>query len=193
MAARAANRRGLGSRAGNALLTVAAAGGLLCIVLVPLAFVFHVTLIMFKTGSMSPTIPAGSLAVVRQIPAADIHVGDIVTVDRSPAPPITHRVTSVSPAPGGARLITLRGDANPADDPAPYLVHSVRLVVFSVPRLAYAVRAASDPLVMGAITVGAAALVTWAFWPRGTEDHRARHGRPRRAGAARALADKVAR
>lgn len=175
MAARVPNGRGLAGRAGNALLTVAAAGGVVCIVLVPLAFVFHVTLIMFKTGSMSPTIPAGSLAIVRQIPASQVHVGDIVTVDRSPAPPVTHRVTSVSPAPGGARAITLRGDANPADDPAPYVVKHVRIVLYSVPRLAYVVRAISDPLVMGAISVGAAALVTWAFWPRGVGDYRARH------------------
>ena len=176
---RRAERRSWTSCVGSALLTVAALLGTVCIVLVPLAFVFHISLIMFKTNSMSPTMPAGSLALVRDIPASDVHVGDVVTVDRSPAPPITHRVTSVDPGPGSARTITLRGDANPADDPAPYVVTRVRRVMIAVPRLAYAVRAVSDPVVMAGITLAAAALVTWAFWPR----DRARRGRPRHAAA----------
>jgi signal peptidase len=45
-------------------------------------------------------------------------------------------------------------------------VSQVRVVLFSVPRLAYAVVTLSHPLVLGGITVGTAALVTWAFWPR---------------------------
>lgn len=178
-------RRGLVSRAGNALLTVAALGGAVCIVLVPLALAFHVTLIMFKTGSMGPTIPAGSLAVVREIPASQVHVGDVVTVDRDALPPVTHRVTSVTAAPDGARVITMRGDANPADDPYPYTVTHVRVVMFSVPQLAYAVRSVSNPLVMGTVTVGSALLVTWAFWPKGERAPRlrrsARHAEPQHA------------
>lgn len=157
------------------MLTLAAVGGLVCIVLVFLAFFFNITLIMFKTGSMSPTIPAGSLAIVQQIPASDIHVGDVVTVNRPPGPPITHRVTSVSPAAGDARSITLRGDANQTDDPAPYVVTTVRIVLFSVPQLAYAVNAVSNPLALAGITIGAAGLVTWAFWPRGDDAPRPRH------------------
>lgn len=163
-------------RVGNSLLTIAAIGGVLCILFVLLAVFFHVTLIMFKTGSMSPTIPAGSLAVVREIPADTVRVGDVVTIDRTDALPITHRVTSATPQGGGLVSITMRGDANPSDDPAPYLVSSVRIVLFSVPQLAYAVVAVSNPIVLGAITVGAAGVVTWAFWPR--DDTRPRpHGR----------------
>ncbi|WP_427136782.1 signal peptidase I [Pseudarthrobacter sp. S9] len=175
------DRGGFGGRAGNALLTVAAIGGAVCIVLVLIAFFFHITLIMFKTGSMSPTIPAGSLAIVKQIPASDIRVGDVVTVDRRPALPVTHRVTSVSPAAGDTRTITLRGDANPAEDPAPYVVSNVRIVLFSIPQLAYAVNAVSNPLALGAITIGAAGLVTWAFWPHGAPAPRPRRGARRRS------------
>ncbi|MBH0007834.1 signal peptidase I [Salinibacterium sp. SWN1162] len=166
MTATAQHRPSFGSRLGNALLTVAAAGGALCIVLVLLAVVFNITLIMFKTGSMSPTIPAGSLAVVKEIPAAEVAVGDVVTVDRLGALPITHRVTSVAAADGESRSITMRGDANEADDAAPYLVDTVRIVLFSFPELAYLVSAASTPQMLGGITLGATLLVTWAFWPR---------------------------
>lgn len=154
----------LASRVGNVLLWVASAGGVVCIALVLLSAVFHVSLIMFKTGSMSPTIPTGSLAVVREIPASDIRVGDVVTVDRPGALPVTHRVTSVSGS-GEARQITMRGDANPVEDPAPYDVTSVRLVVASVPQLASVVVWMSNPLVLGAIAIAAGLLVTWSFWP----------------------------
>ena len=156
---------------GGALLNLAAAGGVVCIAAVIAAFAFNITLIMFKTGSMSPTIPAGSLSVVKEIPAADINVGDVVTVDRPGKLPVTHRVTSVLAADGDARSITMRGDANGADDPAPYTVSQVRIVLFSFPGLAYAVVAVSHPLVMGGVTLAAAVLVTWAFWPR-TEKRR---------------------
>ncbi|WP_353712846.1 signal peptidase I [Arthrobacter sp. K5] len=158
--------RKTGSRVGNALLNIAALGGTVCIILVILAFFFQITLIMFKTGSMSPTIPAGSLAVVKKIPASEVHVGDVVTVDLASALPVTHRVTSVSPAEGGAAKITMRGDANPTDDPLPYEVQTVRIVLWSVPELAYTVNAANNPLVLGGLTVVMAVVVTWAFWPR---------------------------
>ncbi|MGO1266499.1 MAG: hypothetical protein ACTMIY_07705 [Microbacterium gubbeenense] len=72
------------------LLWLAAAAGLICIVLVILAYAANITLIMFRTGSMEPTIPAGSVAVVQQVDAAAASVGDVVTVDRAGELPITH-------------------------------------------------------------------------------------------------------
>lgn len=167
-------RNGRGGAVSNAFLNVAAVGGAVCIVLVILAVFFHITLIMFKTGSMGPTIPAGSLAVVKKIPASEVRVGDVVTIDRGAALPVTHRVTSVSPAGGDAVKITMRGDANQADDPAPYVVTSVRIVLGSVPKLAYAVSAASNPVVLGGVTLVMAGVVTWAFWPREEREPRGR-------------------
>ncbi len=169
MVGRVNRRQGILARVGDLALTLLAVGGTVCVVLVPLAFVFHISLIMFKTGSMSPTIPAGSLAVVRQIPASAVHVGDVVTVDRTPLPPVTHRVVAITNGGGPVRLLTLRGDANLANDAAPYAVRHVRLVEWSVPKLGYAVRAVSNVYAMSAITIGTAAIVTWAFWPRANE------------------------
>ncbi|WP_347109419.1 signal peptidase I [Paenarthrobacter sp. S56] len=158
--------RNAGRRVRELLLNLAAAGGAVCILVVIAAVVFHISLILFKTGSMSPAIPAGSLAVVREIPAAEVRVGDVVTVDRPGKLPITHRVQSVAPGTGEARTITMRGDANAEPDPAPYVVERVRLVAWSVPGLAYPLAAAANPVVLGATTVGVAALVTWVLWPR---------------------------
>lgn len=172
--------RGRQRAVGNALLNIAAFGGLVCIVLVLLSVFLNVSLIMFKTGSMSPTIPAGSLAVVREIPAAEIRVGDVLTVERQGMLPVTHRVTTVDGA-GETRTITMRGDANDAEDPAPYTVSEARRVIASVPNLARVVVWFSHPLVLGGVTIGASVLVTWAFWPRepgrnGSDRVRSRHG-----------------
>ncbi|MCO1340134.1 signal peptidase I [Kocuria polaris] len=171
--ARRAAARPRGSRAarllGDALLNVAAAGGAVCIVLAVCAFVFDVSLLMFKTGSMEPTIPTGSVAVARAVPAADVQVGQIVTVDRPGQLPVTHRITSIEPAEPGsaARTFTMRGDANRDDDPYPYTVEDVRRVFFHVPHAANVVVWFGNPYVLGGLTLGASVLVTWAFWPRG--------------------------
>jgi signal peptidase len=89
-----------------------------------------------------------------------------VTVDRPGKLPITHRVQSVEPGEGAARVITMKGDANLAADPAPYQVDRVRLVLWSVPGLAYPVAGAANPLVLGGTTLAVSALVTWVLWPR---------------------------
>ncbi|MFI7024359.1 signal peptidase I [Micromonospora sp. NPDC049900] len=182
MVGRARQRRGLLARVGDLVLTLLAVGGTVCVVLVPLAFFFDISLILFKTGSMSPSIPAGSLAVVREIPASEVAVGDVVTVDRTPLAPITHRVVEIADGGGSTRLLTMRGDANESNDAAPYAVAHVRRVEWSAPRLGYAVRTVSNVYAMSAITIGTAAIVTWAFWPRGEPRPPARHRRPGRSG-----------
>ena len=151
----------------DALLWVLAVAGAICIVLVILAHTMGITLMMFSTGSMSPTIPAGSVAIVQEGPAAEIEVGDVVTVDRGDLLPVTHRVTSVEAgATDDQRIITMRGDANEQDDPQPYTVTSVRTVLFAIPGLANVIVWFGDPWVLGSITIAAALLVGWAFWPR---------------------------
>ncbi|WP_435746745.1 signal peptidase I [Microbacterium sp. PMB16] len=167
--ARGARAVGRGVR--EVLLTAAAIGGVICIVLVIMAYAGGFSLIMFKTGSMTPTIPAGSVALVQKIPAADVVVGDVVTVDRVDALPITHRVTSVAPAEGSdARILTMRGDANDVEDPEPYTVADVRIVRGSVPGLANVIVWFGNPWVLGGVTLAASVLVVWAFWPRREPD-----------------------
>ena len=152
---------------GDVLLWLAAVAGAVCILLVVLAFTAQITLIMFRTGSMSPTIPAGSVAVVQRVPATEIAVGDVVTVDRKGELPVTHRVTSIAlGASADERIITMRGDANAADDAFPYTVTSVRRVLFSVPGIALLIVGMGNPLVLGGLTIAATTLVVWAFWPR---------------------------
>ncbi|WP_232531768.1 signal peptidase I [Microbacterium halophytorum] len=153
---------------GEALLWLAAAAGVLFAALAVLAVTMDITLMMFRTGSMSPTIPAGSVAVVQETPAGEVTVGDVVTVDRGEDElPVTHRVTSVADgASPDERVITMRGDANDADDPFPYTVTTVREVLFSVPGVAPVMVWLGHPLVLGGLTLAAGVLVVWSFWPR---------------------------
>lgn len=164
---------------GSMVLTLLAAGGAVCILLVILAIFFHITIVMFATGSMSPTIPAGSIALVREVPATTMRVGDVVTVDRSPELPITHRVIAIDGTRDGVVSFRMKGDANTAADPVEYRTSTVRAVLWSVPGLARAIVWFRDPIVLGAITIAAAALVTWAFWPREDGGERVRARSPR--------------
>lgn len=152
----------------ESLLWIVAALGLVTIVLVICAYVFNVSIILFRTGSMEPTIPAGSAALVREIPADEVRVGDALTVEREGQLPVTHRVTSVEPGShSGERVITMQGDANDTPDPYPYTITEGRVVMGSLPGIAPVINQMGTPYAMGGITLAAALLVGWAFWPRG--------------------------
>ncbi len=144
--------------------------GLVSLLAAVAAHVWGFSIILFSTGSMTPTIPAGSAALVRLIPATELRVGDITTVERKALLPITHRITAITPVNGqpDAREITMRGDANELEDPNPYLITQGRLVIASVPGVANLFQGMRNPLLMGGLTILAGLLVSWAFWPRQT-------------------------
>lgn len=156
---------------GDLLLVVGAVLGVICIVAAAAAFFFGVRIVLFGSGSMTPTIPQGAAAIVVRTPATDISVGDIVTIDRADALPVTHRVVAVEEIPNApeARRLTLRGDANAVDDPRPYDVTTVGRVIVAVPGMATVVAAVSTAPALLAATLVAAGLVLWAFWPRKQE------------------------
>lgn len=174
------------------LLAVAAVGGAVCLVFALLAFTGGYSLMMFKTGSMSPTIPAGSVALVQRIPASEIDVGDVITVDRKGTLPITHRVTSVGTGTAAEeRVITMRGDANAVDDPFPYTIDEARIVRGSVPHLAPVIAQFGNPWVLGSLTIATGFLVGWAFWPRRQTIDDVGAPSPEPADAAERLGDEV--
>ncbi|WP_262774884.1 signal peptidase I [Brevibacterium permense] len=166
-------KRNVGSLLGGAVLNILAVLGVVCIVLGILSFVFNISIIMFKTGSMSPTIPAGSASLVREIPAEEMEVGDIVTADRGEKVlPVTHRVTEIQSIDDSTGAVTfeMKGDANAEKDPDPYTAETVRTVMFSIPGVAPILQQWRNPFLLGGITIAASLLVVWAFWPRRDED-----------------------
>lgn len=152
------------------------------------------TLITFRTGSMSPTMPQGAIAVSLPVAASEIEVGDVITVQRAgEALPVTHRVLEIgevedraaneadirASAPGGpppdlsspeAREIVMQGDDNDTPDQLPYAITDARRVVFSLPVLGAILMMLQTPVATGALIVSVGALVVWAFWPRSTGD-----------------------
>lgn len=118
---------------GSAALTTGAVLGTVCLLATVVAPLFGVRPLIFLSGSMSPTIPAGSLALSRTIDADDIEVGDIVTVP-SNGTYLTHRVVEVTHAPGKATVL-LRGDGNEVADADVHQVTSAPRTEIWVPLL----------------------------------------------------------
>jgi len=160
----------------DAAYILAGLAGVVCILWLVASSVFGVSIVIFQTGSMAPTMPTGTAAVVLPVDASELAVGDVVTV---PTPgkvlPVTHRVVSVTPDPltPGGSILELKGDANDTQDQQAYQVSEVRRVLFALPGAGYALVFMRTPLFLGMATVIVASLVVVAFWPRPRAAHRA--------------------
>jgi signal peptidase len=153
------------------LVAIAGALGIICVISWVITATTGLSLIVVTTGSMSPTIPAGSVVVSERVPATSVRTGQIVTVPRPGASlPVTHRVVTVEPVAGdsAARQFTLRGDANETDDRDQYVVREAGLVLAAAPALGSALQAASTPAARGLAVAVVGLLVTWTFWPART-------------------------
>ena len=70
-----------------------------------------------RSGSMSPTIPVGSLVIATRAPAARLGVGDVIVFPRPdrPGTMVVHRIDAVVTTPTGRAFVT-KGDANASPD-----------------------------------------------------------------------------
>ena len=163
------------NRVREVLLSLGALAGLVSIIIFIAGLAFGITPLIFRSGSMSPTIDTGALAFARTVPASEVLVGDIVSVSDSQGTRITHRVESIDQQGNNLAVAQLRGDANPIADPDPYVITEADRVFFSINRLGYVAVWLSGPsgLVLGAIAVGG--LLYIAFRPRKRPDE----GEPR--------------
>ncbi|WP_022873455.1 signal peptidase I [Nesterenkonia alba] len=147
--------------------------GLLSVGAAAIAYWLKISIIMFQTGSMIPTINPGDIAVVQEIPATEVEVGDILTVDRPGELPVTHRVIDIAEGDSpDERIIRMQGDGNDTEDPHPYTITEARVALFSVPHLARPINQLNNPYVIASITLVVAALTWWAFWPRKPRNER---------------------
>ncbi len=147
----------------SAALTVGAALGVLCIGGVLAGAVLGIRPMIVTSGSMSPTIPAGSLVVAKDTAAADVGVGDVVAVVVGDGR-VMHRVVAAQSA-GADTVLTLQGDANATPDQDPYVVRQVARVWFDIPLLGYPVSWLSTPLGLIGLGIGACGLLVFAFRP----------------------------
>lgn len=90
------------------------------------------------TQSMEPTLPPGTLVVVRPVAVDTIEVGDVVTyqIASGQAAVVTHRVVGIASSSDGGRTFTTKGDNNDVADPRPVIPAQVRGTVwYSLPAL----------------------------------------------------------
>lgn len=129
--------------AGYAVAFLAAA--VLLAVTVPSAAGFHTVTVY--GGSMGDALPGGSVAVMRPVDAADLHVGDVIAMGRRDTGlPILHRIVTIEDVDSG-RLISTRGDANQTNDPLPMTVSGKGdRLVYHIPWLGYLLAFAHSPL-----------------------------------------------
>lgn len=88
------------------------------------------------TSSMAPSLPAGTLVIVRPVGTSRLGIGDVVTYQLRSGEPevVTHRIVALEVGVGGETLYRTQGDANPAADPEP--VHALQIrgrVWYAVP------------------------------------------------------------
>lgn len=138
-----------------------------------------------RSGSMEPTIGAGSVVVVEQVPATLLREGDIIAYRRPVRPPVTvtHRIVYLrlnddpqNPAP----LIRTQGDANNLPDPWQIELFGVASrVIFWVPWVGYLYDAAREPVGQLTLVVMPALILTWivgttvrGWWRRWAERRR---------------------
>ncbi|WP_418909074.1 signal peptidase I [Glutamicibacter endophyticus] len=120
----------------SAVLWIGAALGTLCLVLFIAGLLFGIRPQAVLSGSMEPTLPTGSLILVRPVPVSEVSAGQIVTV---PLPDghgtVTHRVVGTATDSNGITSLTLKGDANLSNDPVPYPVATAGQHLLTLPYL----------------------------------------------------------
>ncbi|EMY34296.1 S26 family peptidase [Arthrobacter crystallopoietes BAB-32] len=150
------------NRGQNAALTGGAILGTLCLLLALAGMLAGAKPLIFTSGSMTPTIPAGGLALSLPAGAGDLVAGDVVSVENAQGVRITHRVQAVEHR-GATAVLTLKGDANDAVDAERYVVTTGDRVVWSAPLLGYAVAALGSPYAIFAGGLLSAYLLYLAF------------------------------
>lgn len=73
--------------------------------------------LVVRSGSMSPTIPTGSVVFYKKIDAADVKVGDVIVFTKpgDATEKVTHRVFQIGSSSTGRYFVT-KGDANGSPD-----------------------------------------------------------------------------
>lgn len=108
--------------------------------------------VVVQSGSMEPTYPTRSVAVVRPVAVADVAVGDVLAVETPAGTRVLHRVTERTITPNGV-LVTLKGDANETADSTPVLITEAYRAGAKIPHVGALATVLRSPLAGFAIAV----------------------------------------
>lgn len=118
------------------------------------------------TSSMEPTLPPGTLVVVKPKAVHDIHVGDVMTYQIRSGDPavISHRVIAITTSTTNGMTFTTKGDNNAEADP-PVVPAQVRGVVwYSVPLIGYVNSALDQSQRSWVLPAVGVLLIVYAAW-----------------------------
>jgi len=119
------SRQRRGHRLVNALTTAAFVVALVVLGLMLVPGLLGLQRYVIVSGSMTPTIPKGSIVYDEVVPVEDLRVGDVITFVPPPefhiTDPVTHRIVEIGRAPAnsdhpGQVTVRTKGDANDAPD-----------------------------------------------------------------------------
>lgn len=119
------------------------------------------------TGSMEPTMPPGTLIVVKPTPIDELSPGDVITFQPVSGEPavVTHRINGIYFNEAGEKRVFTQGDANPVADSWSLQAEQIRgRVLYDVPylgRMNSFINGQSRSIL---ITVVAAGLGVYAMW-----------------------------
>jgi signal peptidase I len=129
--------------------------------------VMHGAALTVLTGSMSPDLPVGSVAMTRSVAPTSLHVGDVATYQEPGGTNlITHRIVAIDRTTTPYEF-TFQGDRNPVPDPTKVPASAIRGKVWlDVPYLgslrAHIGRNRSVVVLLGVTCLGAFSL--WQFF-----------------------------
>ncbi|MFE4950601.1 signal peptidase I [Leifsonia sp. NPDC056665] len=118
------------------------------------------------TSSMEPSLPPGTLVVVKPKAVHDIHVGDVMTYQIRSGDPavISHRVIAITTSTTNGMTFTTKGDNNAEADP-PVVPAQVRGVVwYSVPLIGYVNSALDQSQRSWVLPAVGVLLILYAAW-----------------------------
>jgi signal peptidase len=155
---------------------------LAAILLIPAALGFQRYVIV--SGSMTGTYDRGSIVFDKEVPVADLQVGDPITYQpppgASPEKLLTHRIVWIGQDKQGSEIFRTKGDANETADPWTFALDKPEQakVAFSVPYVGYLLAALSIPavrvLAIGIPAVLVALLILAGIWRDAGEEARRR-------------------
>ena len=155
---------------------------LAAILLIPAALGYQRYVIV--SGSMSGTYDRGSIVYDKEVPVADLKVGDSITyqppANASPEKLVTHRIVWIGANKQGEETFRTKGDANETADPWTFTLDKPEQakVAFSVPYVGYLLAGLSIPIVrmlaIGVPAVLVALLILGGIWRDAGEEARRR-------------------
>lgn len=128
-------------------------------------------------GSMTGTIPRGSVVYERLTPVGQLKVGDIMTFyPPGYKEPVTHRIIAITRGQDGKLVFQTKGDFNPAPDPWKINLNEPRQArcVFHIPYVGYflavlAIRKVRM-LLIGLPALFIALSLLWSLWKQAGEE-----------------------